>query len=203
MSLVGLASRPFCDLHSRRSTAIRKQIQYPERLPGRNEKAHGVAARDDEIRIRPGRIRPGHRGAKRPSELCRRSHARREEGWPYWEGIRPSGSKQPSSTFGRGRRAALALSSRSCSSRRHYGPSRSPSWPPVCRSAACQARRLSQARRGDPAARTRASSMQPQTTRMERRSPNDARKTGIISGSLSRLRTPRRWWTFAPSHVNS
>jgi|HubBroStandDraft_3_1064219.scaffolds.fasta_scaffold20462_2 hypothetical protein len=76
-----------------------------------------MAARgDDDIRIRPGRIRPGHRGAKRPSsfvgEVMRAAkkagqRASAERGrttldrpsgevaappWPYPPGLRPGAS---------------------------------------------------------------------------------------------------------------
>jgi type IV secretory pathway VirD2 relaxase len=88
-----------------------------------------VAARDDEIRIRPGRIRPGHRGAKRPSSFVGEvMHAAKKAGHTG-KGFGRAGASNSRSTFGRGRRAALALSSRSSARRvvimarvvRHHG----------------------------------------------------------------------------------
>ena len=164
-----------------------------------------MAARDDEIRIRPGRIRPGHRGAKRPSKLCRRGHARREEGWPYREGARPSGSKQLSIDLrARSPRRPRPVFAILRSARRHHGPRRAPSRPPVSRSAAGQARRLSQARRRDPRWQGRA----PLRRGLGQRGWEGVRRAlrgrpaSFPVHCLARGRRSR-WRTFAPSPGNS
>ena len=76
-----------------------------------------MAARDDEIRIRPGRIRPGHRGAKRPSSFVGEVMRAAKKAGHTGKGFDRAGAGKPDSTFGRGRRAALALSSRSSARR--------------------------------------------------------------------------------------
>jgi type IV secretory pathway VirD2 relaxase len=71
-----------------------------------------VTVRDDEINVRPGRIRHGNRGAKRPKSFVgqvmraakKAGHTGKEFGRDRSRG---------SSTFGRGRRAALSLAARS------------------------------------------------------------------------------------------
>jgi type IV secretory pathway VirD2 relaxase len=71
-----------------------------------------MTGRDDEINVRPGRIRHGNRGAKRPKSFVGRvmraakkaGHTGKEFG---------HGRSRGSSTFGRGRRAALSLATRS------------------------------------------------------------------------------------------
>jgi type IV secretory pathway VirD2 relaxase len=72
-----------------------------------------VAVRDDEIRIRPGRIRPGHRGAKRPRSFVGEVMRAAKKAGHTGKGFGKTGAHNSRSTFGRGRRAALALSSRS------------------------------------------------------------------------------------------
>ena len=72
-----------------------------------------VTTRDDGLNIRPGRIRHGNQGAKRPKsfvgEVMRAAKKAGHTGATFG---RTRGSKGRS-TFGRGRRAALSLSSRS------------------------------------------------------------------------------------------
>jgi type IV secretory pathway VirD2 relaxase len=109
--------RLFCDLRSRRSTAIRKQIQSAKRLPCRNVKGPGMTARDDKIRIRPGHIRPGHRGAQRPGSFVGEVMRAAKKAGHIGKGFSRTGASNSRSTFGRGRRAALALSSRSSARR--------------------------------------------------------------------------------------
>jgi type IV secretory pathway VirD2 relaxase len=72
-----------------------------------------MAARDDEIRIRPGRIRHGHLGAKRPSSFAGEVMRAAKKAGHTGKGFGRTGASNSGSTFGRGRRAALALSSRS------------------------------------------------------------------------------------------
>jgi type IV secretory pathway VirD2 relaxase len=80
-------------------------------------KSPGVAARDDEIRIRPGRIRPGHLGAKRPSSFVGEVMRAAKKAGHTGKDFGRTGASNSRSTFGRGRRAALALSSRSSARR--------------------------------------------------------------------------------------
>ena len=70
-----------------------------------------MAAGDDEIRIRPGRIRPGHRGAKRPTSFVGEVTRAAKKAGHTGRAFGRTGASNSRSTFGRGRRAALALSS--------------------------------------------------------------------------------------------
>ena len=72
-----------------------------------------MTVRDDEINVRPGRIRHGNRGAKRPKSFVGQvMRAARKAGHTGKEFGRGNGTRGRS-TFGRGRRAALALAARS------------------------------------------------------------------------------------------
>jgi hypothetical protein len=69
--------------------------------------------RDDELQIRPGRIQHGNRGAKRPTSFVGEvMRAAKKAGHTGRDFGGPGGPKRRSS-FGRGRAAALSLSSRS------------------------------------------------------------------------------------------
>jgi type IV secretory pathway VirD2 relaxase len=69
--------------------------------------------RDDELQIRPGRIQHGNRGAKRPTSFVGEvMRAAKKAGHTGRDFGGSSGPKRRS-TFGRGRAAALSLSSRS------------------------------------------------------------------------------------------
>lgn len=73
--------------------------------------------RDDEIKLRPGRIRHGNQGAKTPKSFVGQvMRAARRAGHTGNDLRQASGSKGRS-TFGRGRRAALSVVSRSPSRR--------------------------------------------------------------------------------------
>jgi type IV secretory pathway VirD2 relaxase len=76
-----------------------------------------MTMRDDDFTPRPGRIRHGNRGAKRPKsfagEVMRAANKAGHRGTAF----RPSSGTVARSTFGRGRRAALSLASRSPSRR--------------------------------------------------------------------------------------
>ncbi|MGH6707544.1 MAG: relaxase/mobilization nuclease domain-containing protein [Bradyrhizobium sp.] len=72
-----------------------------------------MSARDDEINLRPGRIKHGNQGAKRPKSFVGQvMRAARKAGHTGKDFGHGSGTKGYS-TFGRGRRAALSLASRS------------------------------------------------------------------------------------------
>jgi type IV secretory pathway VirD2 relaxase len=72
-----------------------------------------VTTRDDDFNPRPGRIHHGNQGAKRPKsfvgEVMRAAKKAGHQGQTFSQGNRTAGR----STFGRGRRAALSLASRS------------------------------------------------------------------------------------------
>jgi type IV secretory pathway VirD2 relaxase len=88
-----------------------------------------MTTRDDDLRIRPGRIQHGNRGAKRPKsfvgEVMRAAKKAGHVGSSFGRNAAGAGR----SRFGRGRRAALSLSLRSTSRRvvikarivRHHG----------------------------------------------------------------------------------
>jgi type IV secretory pathway VirD2 relaxase len=71
-----------------------------------------MTTRDDDLRIRPGRIRHGNQGAERPKtfvgEVMRAAKKAGHRGNTFGR----SGGSAGRSTFGRGRRAALSLSTR-------------------------------------------------------------------------------------------
>ena len=72
-----------------------------------------MSTRDDDIHLRPGRIHHGNQGAKRPKsfvgEVMRAAKKAGHTGRTFGR----TGGTKGQSTFGRGRRAALSLSSRS------------------------------------------------------------------------------------------
>ena len=72
-----------------------------------------VATRDDELRIRPGRIQHGNRGAKRPKTFVGEVMRAAKKAGHTGQSFGGAGGRKGRSTFGRGRRAALSLSSRS------------------------------------------------------------------------------------------
>jgi type IV secretory pathway VirD2 relaxase len=75
--------------------------------------ASAMSARDDEINLRPGRIKHGNQGAKRPKSFVGQvMRAARKAGHTGKDFGHGSGTKSRS-TFGRGRSAALLLASRS------------------------------------------------------------------------------------------
>jgi hypothetical protein len=77
----------------------------------------GMTTRDDDFNPRPGRIRHGNQGARRPKtfvgEVMRATKKAGHRGQTFRQGSGTTGR----STFGRGRRAALSLASRAPSRR--------------------------------------------------------------------------------------
>jgi type IV secretory pathway VirD2 relaxase len=71
-----------------------------------------MTVRDDEINIRPGRIRHGNRGAKRPKSFVGQVMRAARKAGHTGKGFGRDRSRA-NSTFGRGRRAALSLAARS------------------------------------------------------------------------------------------
>jgi type IV secretory pathway VirD2 relaxase len=88
-----------------------------------------MSARDDDIHIRPGRIRHGNQGAKRPKSFVGQVMRAAKSAGHIGESFGHGKAGASRSRFGRGRRAALSLSLRSTSRRvvmkarvvRHYG----------------------------------------------------------------------------------
>jgi len=72
-----------------------------------------MATRDDELQIRPGRIQHGNRGAKRPKTFVGEVMRAAKRAGHTGKSFGGAGGRKGRSTFGRGRRAALSLSSRS------------------------------------------------------------------------------------------
>jgi type IV secretory pathway VirD2 relaxase len=69
-----------------------------------------MTRRDDDLRVRPGRISHGHRGIKRPKTFVGEVMRAAKRAGHTGKGFGGSGGGR--STFGRGRRAALSLSTR-------------------------------------------------------------------------------------------
>jgi type IV secretory pathway VirD2 relaxase len=88
-----------------------------------------VSTRDDDIHIRPGHIRHGNQGAKRPKSFVGQVMRAAKRAGHIGEGFGHGRAGASRSRFGRGRRAALSLSLRSTSRRvvmkarvvRHHG----------------------------------------------------------------------------------
>lgn len=72
-----------------------------------------MASRDDDFRIRPGRIKSGTRGAGKPKSFVGQVMRAAKKAGHTGKGFGRSGSARRGSNFGRGRRAALSLSARS------------------------------------------------------------------------------------------
>jgi type IV secretory pathway VirD2 relaxase len=73
--------------------------------------------RDDEINLRPGRIRHGNQGVKRPKSFVGQVMRAAKRAGHIGESFAPGRAGATRSRFGRGRRAALALSMRSTTRR--------------------------------------------------------------------------------------
>src|SRR5580693_6432466 len=72
-----------------------------------------MAMRDDDLRVRPGRIQHGNKGAKRPLTFVGEVMRAAKKAGHTGKNFRGTSGSKGRSTFGRGRRAALSLSSRS------------------------------------------------------------------------------------------
>ena len=72
-----------------------------------------MTTRDDDFNPRPGRIHHGNRGAKRPKSFVGEVMRAAKKAGHRGQAFRRSGGTTGRSTFGRGRRAALSLASRS------------------------------------------------------------------------------------------
>jgi type IV secretory pathway VirD2 relaxase len=88
-----------------------------------------MTTRDDDFNPRPGRIRHGNQGAKRPKSFVGEVMRAAKKAGHRGQTFKQSGGSAGRSTFGRGRRAALSLASRSSGRRvvvmarivRHHG----------------------------------------------------------------------------------
>ena len=72
-----------------------------------------MTTRDDDLSVRAGRIRHGNQGAKRPKSFVGEVMRAAKKAGHTGRSFGRSGGTKGRSTFGRGRRAALSLSSRS------------------------------------------------------------------------------------------
>ena len=72
-----------------------------------------MATRDDELQIRPGRIQHGNRSSKRPKTFVGEVMRAAKRAGHTGKTFGGTDGRKGRSTFGRGRRAALSLSSRS------------------------------------------------------------------------------------------
>ncbi len=72
-----------------------------------------MMTRDDDLNVRPGRIRHGNQGAKRPKSFVGEVMRAAKKAGHTGKTFGRSGGTKGRSTFGRGRRPALSLSSRS------------------------------------------------------------------------------------------
>ncbi|MGH6678531.1 MAG: type VI secretion protein, partial [Bradyrhizobium sp.] len=72
-----------------------------------------MTTRDDDLRVRPGRIHHGNRGGKRPQTFVGEVMRAAKKAGHTGKNFRGASGSKGRSTFGRGRRAALSLSSRS------------------------------------------------------------------------------------------
>src|SRR3984885_16049447 len=78
---------------------------------------HDMTTRDEDFGPRPGRIRHGNQGARRPKSFLGEVMRAAKKAAHRGQTFRPSSGTVGHSTFGRGRRAALSLASRSPSRR--------------------------------------------------------------------------------------
>ena len=76
-----------------------------------------MTTRDDDFNPRPGRIHHGNQGAKRPKSFVGEVMRAAKKAGHRGQTFKRSGGSAGRSTFGRGRRAALSLASRSPSRR--------------------------------------------------------------------------------------
>ncbi len=76
-----------------------------------------MTTRDDDLRVRPGRIRHGNQGAKRPKPFVGEVMWAAKKAGHRGNTFGRRGGSAGRSTFGRGRRAALSLSTRPCGRR--------------------------------------------------------------------------------------
>ncbi|HTX50129.1 MAG TPA: hypothetical protein VME40_12170, partial [Caulobacteraceae bacterium] len=86
-------------------------LRAPSRESGKAPK--GMTSRDDDFDPRPGRIRNGNQGAKRPKSFVGEVMRAAKKAGHRSQTFKRSGGSAGRSTFGRGRRAALSLASRS------------------------------------------------------------------------------------------
>ena len=114
MWLVGLEI--FGVWHTRPAGAFARNTKISMRQApshGIGEGAPAMTTRDDDFNPRPGRIHHGNQGAKRPKSFVGEVMRAAKKAGHRGQTFRRSGGTAGRSTFGRGRRAALSLASRS------------------------------------------------------------------------------------------
>jgi hypothetical protein len=89
------------------------------RAPSRGsaKKLHDMTTRDEDFGPRPGRIRHGNKGARRPKSFLGEVMRAAKKAGHRGQTFRKSSGTVGGSTFGRGRRTALSLASRTPSRR--------------------------------------------------------------------------------------
>jgi hypothetical protein len=161
-----------------------------------------MTTRDDDLRIRPGRIQHGNRGGKRPRTFVGEVMRAAKKAGHVGNSFRSSQGRSRS-RFGRGRRAALSLSSQSAGRRdaimtrivRHQGKRFTAS---LLAKHVAYLKREGVTRDGQDARM-----FEPhRTPRMPRLSPSAARTTTTICASPCRRRR-RRKWTCIRLHASS
>src|SRR5579862_5104799 len=78
-----------------------------------NARIYAMASRDDDLRVRPGRIRDGNRGARKSKSYIAQVMRAAKKAGHTGSRFGVSGRKGPRSTFGRGRKVSLSLSMKS------------------------------------------------------------------------------------------
>ena len=162
-----------------------------------------MTTRDDDFNPHPGRIHHGNHGVKRPKSFVGEVMRAAKKAGHRGQAFRRSGGSAGRSTFGRGRRAALSLASRSSGRRvvvmarvvRHRG-GRFRSAPLSTHVA--YLKRDGVTRNGADARMFDAASDDADTKAFAAR----CEEIGIISGSQSLRRMRARWPTFAPSRAS-
>ena len=185
----------FCEMHSdiNDSSAVARYRAW----------SHSHERRDDDLRIRPGRIRDTD--AARPDQRAlsaRSCGPRGRPGIPARDSAgRDRAVRSRSAAAARGAGPVAALAGRRVVDQGARRPSSRQALP---LGAARQAHRpISSARASPATAPTPGCSMRDSDrSPMSRRSPSDARMIGIISGSSSRRRTRARWPTCEPSRAS-
>ena len=105
-----------------------------------------MTTRDDDLRIRPGRIQHGNKGAKRPLTFVGEVMRAAKKAGHTGKNFRGASGSKGRSTFGRGRtRGTLPVIAIARAAGRHNDPHRAPPGQALYGRAARQACRLSEA----------------------------------------------------------
>jgi type IV secretory pathway VirD2 relaxase len=94
------------------STIYQRKSKHQAPSPGATQRFCAMTMRDDEVRVRPGRISHGNRGAKRPQSFVGEVMRAAKKAGHVGDSFRSSQGRSRS-RFGRGRRAAVSIRLRS------------------------------------------------------------------------------------------